>query len=198
MTKQIHFESFQFHPVIHLPDQYEIRDFTNLATAQRPPKLAYSVGRYDENRVGMYVHDLFEGKRTIHIGLDIGAPIHTPVHCFWDGVIYNFGYNSSAGDYGHVIITQHLLDGVALWALYGHLSSASLTGIVEGQIISKGDIIGRIGSEGENGGWPPHLHFQLSYKRPTTHDLPGVVSPLERAQALRDYPDPRLVLGPLY
>jgi len=33
---------------------------------------------------------------------------------------------------------------------------------------------------------------------PTTHDLPGVVSPLEREQALRDYPDPRLVLGPLY
>ncbi len=34
--------------------------------------------------------------------------------------------------------------------------------------------------------------------RPETHDMPGVVSPEDREQALRDYPDPRLVLGPIY
>ena len=51
----------------------------------------------------------------------------------------------------------------------------------------------------ENGGWPiPHVHFQLSVKEPATHDMPGVVSAEQRDDARRDYPDPRLVLGPLY
>ena len=33
---------------------------------------------------------------------------------------------------------------------------------------------------------------------PETHDMPGVVSPTDRPRALLHYPDPRLVLGPLY
>ncbi|GIT41297.1 MAG: hypothetical protein Ct9H300mP10_03070 [Methanobacteriota archaeon] len=55
-----------------------------------------------------------------------------------------------------------------------------------------------MGDKHENGGWEPHLHFQLSLVEPETHDLPGVVAPEDREQALLDYPDPRLVLGPLY
>ena len=55
-----------------------------------------------------------------------------------------------------------------------------------------------MGDKDENGGWDPHLHFQLSLIEPETHDMPGVVSPEDREQALRDYPDPRLVLGPIY
>ena len=35
----------------------------------------------------------------------------------------------------------------------------------------------------ENGGWPPHLHFQLSNEQPTTHDMPGAVTPAERKNA---------------
>ena len=50
----------------------------------------------------------------------------------------------------------------------------------------------------ENGGWEPHLHFQLSYQEPETHDMPGVVAPSDREEALQIYPDPRLVLGTLY
>ena len=55
-----------------------------------------------------------------------------------------------------------------------------------------------IANESENGGWEPHLHFQLSIIEPETHDLPGVVSIQDSAIALKLYPDPRLVLGPIY
>ena len=42
------------------------------------------------------------------------------------------------------------------------------------------------------------MHFQLSFEEPLTHDMPGVVADKDHAQALRTFPDPRLVLGDLY
>lgn len=194
----IDYAAFNFHPVIHLPEVYDVRDFTTLVNANRAPTHPYSIGRYDEDRVGLYVHELFEGTRTIHVGIDIGAPVETPVHAFWDGTIFLFGYNDLPGDYGHVIITHHVLGGVSLWALYGHLSAQSIVGLRKGQPIRSGEVLGAVGSEEENGGWPPHLHFQLSYVEPETHDMPGVVAPAERESALKTYPDPQLVLGRLY
>jgi murein DD-endopeptidase MepM/ murein hydrolase activator NlpD len=91
-----------------------------------------------------------------------------------------------------------LLDGVPLWALYGHLDAASIEGKTVGQKVSAGEVICWMGDNHENGGWESHLHFQLSLVEPETHDLPGVVAPEDRQQALLDYPDPRLVLGPIY
>jgi murein DD-endopeptidase MepM/ murein hydrolase activator NlpD len=64
--------------------------------------------------------------------------------------------------------------------------------------VRSGETIAWVGDRTENGGWPPHLHFQLSYERPERADLPGVVTAAERELALLRYPDPRLVLGPLY
>jgi murein DD-endopeptidase MepM/ murein hydrolase activator NlpD len=194
----INFQKYSFHPVVHLPDEYEIRDFSTRENPHRRATLPFSIGRYDEDRVNMYDQEIFEGRRTVHMGIDIGAPIGTLVHSFWEGWIYACGYNREPGDYGHVIVTEHRLDGLSLWALYGHLSEPSIAGKLNGQKICHGEVLGTIGRETENGGWPPHLHFQLSYTRPATHDLPGVVAPADRAQALLDYPDPRLVLGPLY
>jgi len=78
------------------------------------------------------------------------------------------------------------------------LSAASTANCIAGNPVSKGEVIAWLGDEDENGGWPPHLHFQLSLLEPHTHNLPGVVHPDDRDRALRDFPDPRLVLGPLY
>ena len=55
-----------------------------------------------------------------------------------------------------------------------------------------------VGDRHENGGWDPHLHFQLSWSDPGTHDMPGVVNPADREEALAKYPDPRMVMGPIY
>ena len=83
------------------------------------------VGRYDEVRRNMYTTEMFEnatkaidgyaGIRDVHIGLDIGGPAGTPVYAPAEGVIQSFGYNPEAGDYGHVIVTEHDIGGVRCW-----------------------------------------------------------------------------------
>ena len=85
-----------------------------------------------------------------------------------------------------------------MYALFGHLGEKSVQGKAVGQTIRSGDVIACVGDRHENGGWNPHLHFQLSYERPRVCDMPGVVSEADRAQALEKFPDPRHVLGPLY
>ncbi len=195
-SAMLDWEAFNFHPVVHLPDEYEVRDFTT--GDYIPSKYDYDIGRYDELRPGMYSTELFSGTRFLHIGIDIGGPVGTPCMAFEEGEISHFGYNPADGDYGFVIITKHDIGGTTVWALYGHLNSESVSGKEVGQKISKGEVICWMGDKDENGGWDPHLHFQLSLIEPETHDMPGVVSPEDREQALRDYPDPRLVLGPIY
>lgn len=192
----INWKNISFNPVVDLPDKYKVLDLTQ--GAWNSDGSEYSIGRYDEYRPNVYTTDLFEGIRNIHVGIDIGGPVGTPCMAFMDGKIHKFGYNSEAGDYGNVIITEHKISGKRIWSLYGHLDSQSITDKVEGQIIKKGETIGHFGDEKENGGWEPHLHFQLSTVEPKTHDLPGVVSNEERETALKKYPDPRLVLGPIY
>ena len=62
----------------------------------------------------------------------------------------------------------------------------------------EGRVLVSMGDEHENGGWPPHVHIQLSLSEPKEPDLPGVVTPEDRDQALLDYPDPRNILGMVY
>lgn len=196
----IHFQKYsaQFHPVIALPVNYEIYDFTHGYNAERKTEYEYGIGRYNEKRAGMYTSPLFQGERNIHMGIDIAAPINTAVYSFASGTFFLFGNNSQEGDYGFTIITEHFFDGIALYALYGHLSKKSVDGKSSGQKINAGETIGWIGNKEENGGWNPHLHFQLSYKKPSVPDMPGVVSEKNLEEALRLYPDPQLVLGKLY
>ncbi|MCP4817463.1 MAG: peptidoglycan DD-metalloendopeptidase family protein, partial [Planctomycetaceae bacterium] len=141
------------------------------------------VGRYIEPRT-CYQGDQFRdadelesGPRTIHMGIDLFVPPGSPVESPMDGTIHSFADNDVAFDYGPTIILQHQTEeGVLFYTLYGHLSRTSLLGIREGQSIKKGEEFAAIGDATENGGWPPHLHFQVM-----THDLglkgnyPGVV-----------------------
>jgi murein DD-endopeptidase MepM/ murein hydrolase activator NlpD len=194
----IEFSSHDFYPVIELPERYDILDLS-LPPDRRPARTsAFCVGRYNEVRPDTYEGKLFDGGRNIHMGVDIGGPVGTAVHAFADGWIECFGYNPRKGDYGNTVITGHRLDDVTLFALHGHLDSSSIQELNPGQDFVRGSVLGHLGAEDENGGWPPHLHFQLSWARPRTYDLPGVVESSKREQALEEYPDPLLVLGPLY
>ena len=192
----IDFGKVNWHVTVDLPDEYEVRDFTK--GDDSPSTFEYDIGRYNEVRPGMYNTELFTENRCVHVGLDIGGPIGTPVKSVADGVVAFSGYNPADGDYGHTVIVHHLIQGQNLWILYGHLDASSTKKCVQGKEVSGGEIIGWFGAENENGGWPPHLHFQLSLREPKTHDLPGVVTLKNREKALFDFPDPRLVLGPLY
>ena len=156
----IKWQTGRYHPVVDLPDRYEVRDFTG--GNYTPSRFEYDIGRYDELRPGMYSTDLFSDGRFLHIGIDIGAPVGTPCMAFDQGEISHFGYNPADGDYGYVVITKHLVDNKPIWALYGHLNAESIKGKKIGQKISRGEVICWMGDKHENGGWESHLHFQLS------------------------------------
>ena len=192
----VNWAAHKFLPVVEIPEVYSVLDLSQGDWGQ--PETEFSIGKYDEVRPNLYNTELFGGERNVHIGIDIGGPIGTPCMAFMDGEISHFGYNPEAGDYGNVIITKHEIGGVTVWALFGHLDSKSIEGKRVGQRINGGEVIGWFGAFEENGGWEPHLHFQLSTIKPETHDLPGVVSIEDSAIALKLYPDPRFVLGPIY
>ena len=65
-----------YHPIVNLPEEYEVRDFTTGEYA--PSEFEFDIGRYDELRPGMYSTDLFSDGRFLHIGIDIGGPVGTP------------------------------------------------------------------------------------------------------------------------
>ena len=186
------------HPVIHLPEDYWVFDFTKGADPDFVCPYEYQIGRYDELRPGMYDFELFGGVRDLHVGIDIGGPVGTPVHAFSPGFVFSMGINPEEGSYGPTIITQHRWEGRDIWALHGHLSLESLEMVNQGEEITEGQIIATIGSKEVNGGWEPHLHFQLSWEMPEGYDMPGVVARENREKSLQIYPDPRMVLGPIY
>lgn len=187
-----------FHPVIVIDEPYQVLDFTSKQSSLQKPTHRITIGRYNEKRPHLYQQAMYEEDRQYHMGIDLGAPAGTQVYAFYDGEIYLFAEHPAPGDYGPTIITKHHIDGLDLYALHGHLSRDSLIAIKQGQSIKKGDQIGAIGDPLENGGWPPHVHFQLSYKKPKVANMPGVVSEKDLASALNTYPDPRIILGPIY
>ena len=187
-----------FENIIDLPDNVYVHDFESNNKFQDTSD-SFSIGRYNEKRPNMYEGDLFEKtNRFIHMGIDIGAPVGTPVKSFYDGEIFLFKYNDQKLDYGYTIITKHQIKGQNIYALYGHLSNSSLKNKNIGQKIYSGEVIAYLGNEEENGGWPPHVHFQLSLIEPKICDLPGVVSEENHNIALKIFPDPIKVLGKIY
>jgi murein DD-endopeptidase MepM/ murein hydrolase activator NlpD len=195
--REISWERHDFHPAVLLPPVYDVLDFTGGESGEIEHPSPFAIGRYDEVRPGVYDQDRY-GTRHIHMGIDIAGPVGTPVHAVHDGTVFAVAYHGAPGDYGNTVITHHVLDGADLWILHGHLDSRSVARADPGQPVARGEVIGWLGDRHENGGWPPHLHLQLSRRRPEGGDLPGAVAPEDRERARRDFPDPRLVLGPLY
>jgi len=172
------------------------------------------IGRYDEPR-SLYTSPLFEGndkstaswptneRRTIHLGMDFFAASGTRVCAPLDGVVHSFANNRSPLDYGPVVILEHPLDpnnaspdAAGLFTLYGHLSEDSLLDLKIGRHIRRGQGFARIGSSTENGGWPPHLHFQvISDLLDLGTEFPGVALAAERGVWTSLSPDPNLLFG---
>jgi 4-aminobutyrate aminotransferase-like enzyme/Ser/Thr protein kinase RdoA (MazF antagonist) len=83
---------------------------------------------------------------------------------------------------------------LTFYTLYGHLSEDSLAGLYVGEHIARGTSFARIGSYEVNGGWPPHLHFQLiTDLLDREGEFPGVALPSQRGVWLSLSPDPNLV-----
>jgi hypothetical protein len=181
-------------PVVYMPAGVAVLD---LSGPWPNPGIAWSIGRYDEDRA-IYTQPLFGGGRSVHMGIDLGAPAGVAVHGFDAGEVIHAGVNPAEGDYGPTLVCAHVLRGRPIYVLLGHLSHASLARSPVGRRFAAGEVLGWLGDSSENGGWPPHVHVQLAWERPHTHDLPGAVRADDRVAARGLYPDPRLILGPIY
>ena len=134
--------------------------------AGSPAKAA--LGRYGEPRL-VYDSDDFKTEteelpetRTIHLGLDVFMAAGSPVRAFAAGRVHSMGDNTEPLDYGPAVILEHeTSEGDTFHTLHGHLSRESLKGLTVGQRIVKGEVFAALGDSSVNGGWPPHLHFQL-------------------------------------
>lgn len=157
----------------------------------------FGIGGYDEYREIYSRSDHFNGTepRRLHLGVDIWGPAGTPVYAPVEGSVHSFKNNIGFGDYGPTIILKHTIEGLVFHSLYGHLSVASLENLSVGQTIEKGQQIATFGNEAENGGWPPHLHFQLIKNMGDyVGDYPGVCKLSERGIYLDNCPDPGMLI----
>ncbi len=98
---------------------------------------------------GMRYHPILKRNR-MHTGVDIGAPSGTPIAAAGAGEVIYAGWR---GGYGNTVMIDH---GRGRVTLYAHMSAI---GVRAGQIVSRGQTIGRVGSTGLSTG--PHLHYEL-------------------------------------
>ncbi len=126
----------------------------------------FGIARYNEARLiyagEQYLEPAGEA-RTIHIATDLILEHGTQILAPLSGKVHSFKNNDLPLDNGPTIILEHSVGFTdqKFYTLYAHLSKGSLVGLAEGDEIKKGQTIGNVGPYPENGGWPPHLHFQL-------------------------------------
>ncbi|MFK8010269.1 MAG: peptidoglycan DD-metalloendopeptidase family protein [Saprospiraceae bacterium] len=154
------------------------------------------IGGYLEKRVLYEQSNNFKGEaenRNIHLGVDWWSVAGTEIYSPLNGKIHSFQYNDLYLDYGATVILQHELEGVVFYTLYGHLNLASLRNLEKGMLIEKGTIFTAIGNRNENGGWVPHLHFQIIKDMMGKEgDFPGVISEKLLAKFSENCPDPNV------
>lgn len=161
------------------------------------------IGPHDQARL-LYTSPLFtagcgltDEQRTVHLGMDLFAEAGTPVYAPMTGTLHAFGRNDAPQDYGPVVVLKHSTDDRdTFYTLYGHLSETSLDGLHVGKSFEQGEQIGTIGSPTVNGGWTPHVHFQIITDiLDLDCEFPGVCRASQRHIWTRFSPDPNLVLG---
>ncbi len=170
------------HPEVAPPVTVQAKQTENLLEAA---EAAVGIGRFGEPRL-VYAAPEFavQGNhgpawRTVHLGVDLSCPPGTTVHAVLDGTVERVDDDAVAGGYGPVVTLRHEPEpGVGFFSLYGHLAASSVIDLAVGMAVGAGDVIGAVGQPHENGGWPPHLHFQamtdlLDLEGP----LPGVAAP---------------------
>jgi murein DD-endopeptidase MepM/ murein hydrolase activator NlpD len=154
------------------------------------------IGGYLEKRVLYQQSNNFKSEvenRDIHLGIDWWSAAGTKIYAPIEGRVHSFQYNELHLDYGATIILQHELEDSVFYTLYGHLNLASLGKLEKGMFIEKGTAFTAMGDRYENGGWVPHLHFQIiKDMMGKAGDFPGVTSEKLLAKFSENSPDPNV------
>jgi hypothetical protein len=96
---------------------------------------------------------IYKGKKVdqqVHLGFDLAVTAHTPVLAANDGKVV---WAAPLGIYGNCIVVDH---GYGLQSIYGHLSAIAVR---EGDMVKRGQEMGKSGSTGLAGG--DHLHYSM-------------------------------------
>jgi murein DD-endopeptidase MepM/ murein hydrolase activator NlpD len=96
---------------------------------------------------------IYKGKKVdeqTHLGFDLSVTQHVPVAASNDGRVV---YAADLGIYGNCVVVDH---GYGLQSIYAHLSEI---GVKDGDMVTKGQSLGKSGSTGLAGG--DHLHFSM-------------------------------------
>jgi murein DD-endopeptidase MepM/ murein hydrolase activator NlpD len=97
-----------------------------------------------------YVSQYYGGR---HTGIDLVAPVGTPIYATADGCFIHVARGGWNGGYGNVSIQQI---GSGMSALYAHQADMYVS---QGECVTKGEMIGRVGLTGKTTG--AHLHFEI-------------------------------------
>lgn len=122
-------------------------------------------------------HPILHYKRA-HKGIDLAAPIGTPIQSIGDGIITTIGRHNG---YGNMIKIKH---DKTYSTVYGHMLKFQ-KGLSKGSKVKRGQVIGYVGQTGLATG--PHCHYELhvnnSPRNPTTVNLP-TASPISGREML--------------
>jgi murein DD-endopeptidase MepM/ murein hydrolase activator NlpD len=110
--------------------------------------------------------DPFRGGAAMHPGIDLAGPYGTPIYATADGTVLRSGWNS--GGYGNLIEVDH---GRGITTRYGHLSGIL---VHAGDKITRGQLIGRMGSTGRSTG--NHLHYEVRIDGRAVNPIPFMKS----------------------
>jgi murein DD-endopeptidase MepM/ murein hydrolase activator NlpD len=102
---------------------------------------------------GSRVHPI-TGEKEFHKGVDLRAPMKTPVMVPADGVVEYAGPHHSSG-MGNLLIVRH---NFGFSTSYGHLSKIL---VKPGEVVKKGQKVALTGNSGLSNG--PHLHYSIQY-----------------------------------
>ncbi|MEZ5187491.1 MAG: peptidoglycan DD-metalloendopeptidase family protein [Microbacterium sp.] len=100
-----------------------------------------------------------------HSGVDLTPGEGAEIHAVAAGTVRIA--TESGGDYGVTVLIDHVIDGQVVSTRYGHMQYGSLT-VTQGQKVTAGQIIGKVGQTGKATG--PHLHLEVLLAGTTTTD----------------------------
>ncbi|SME96011.1 M23 family metallopeptidase [Desulfovibrio gilichinskyi] len=121
-------------------------EFTFKGNFLRLPNSAAKAGFGDQRT---YVHNGKKIDNQTHLGIDLASTRHAPIPAANAGRVVTAAHDF--GIYGNAVIIDH---GLGLQTLYSHLSQID---VAVGDIVKRGQIIGKTGATGMAGG--DHLHF---------------------------------------
>ena len=110
--------------------------------------------------------DPFRGAAAMHPGIDLSGPYGTPIYATADGTVQRAGWNS--GGYGNLVEIDH---GRGITTRFGHLSAILVRA---GEQITRGQLIGRMGSTGRSTG--NHLHYEVRIDGRAVNPIPFMKS----------------------